>query len=236
MSTGQHRRTGRIATGAAVLLLVGGVTAVVLGLRPAVSPIGPPPGSAGIVAPADMPTGPSPSPAAPPSASPTHRPVAAPVVSLQRSIPTRIEIRAIGVDSSLMRLGLKKDGTIEVPPYDKDAPAGWYRGSPTPGQVGPSVILGHVDTFKAGPVVFYRLSEVEHGDTIAVHREDGSVVHFVVDRVVNVPKAGFPTLEVYGNTDRAELRLITCGGAWNPRTHDFDDNTVVFAHLVAPEQ
>lgn len=227
MSTEQHRRTGRLATGAAVLLLVGGVTTVVLGLQPA--PSGPPPGSAGIVAPAAIQetAPPSPSPTAP---APTRS--AAPPLLLARSIPTRIRIPAIGVDSSLMQLGLNKDGTLEVPPYDKDAPAAWYRGSPTPGELGPSVISGHVNTFKAGPVVFYRLSQTKQGDKVTVQRKDGSTARFVVDRVVNVPKANFPTLEVYGNTDRSELRLITCGGEWNPKTRDFTSNTIVFAHLV----
>jgi LPXTG-site transpeptidase (sortase) family protein len=155
-----------------------------------------------------------------------------PALVLPRSVPTRIEIPAIGVDSSLLQLGLKPDGTLDVPPFDKHAPAGWYRGSPTPGQLGPAVILGHVDTYRAGPVVFYRLAQLRQGNSVQVRREDGRVARFVVDRVENVPKADFPRLEVYGNTDRPELRLITCGGEWNPEVHDYTDNTVVFAHLV----
>jgi LPXTG-site transpeptidase (sortase) family protein len=237
MSTEQHRRTGRIMTGAAVLLLVGGVAAVVLGLQPAATPSGPPPGSTGITAPVAiapaMPARPTPSSPGP-AATATGAPPAPPLV-LARSVPTRIQIPAIGVDSSLMQLGLKQDGTLEVPPFDKHAPAGWYRGSPTPGELGPSVILGHVDTYKAGPVVFYRLSQVRAGNAVVVQRSDGRTARFVVDRVENVPKADFPRLEVYGNTDRPELRLITCGGEWNPRTHDYNDNTVVFAHLTAPK-
>ena len=223
-----------------MLLLVGGVTTVVLGLQPSVASSGPPPGSTGITAPVAVgPTPPAsadPTPTSPaPEAAPTAPPSPAAQLALARSLPTRIVIPSIGVDSSLMQLGLKKDGTLEVPPFDKNAPAGWYRGSPTPGQIGPSVILGHVDTFKAGPVVFYRLSRVRPGSTVLVHRKDGHTAHFVIDRVENVPKKDFPRLEVYGNTDRPELRLITCGGEWNPRTHDYNDNTVVFAHLVAPK-
>ena len=228
MSTEQHRCTGRLWSGAAVLLLVGGVGTVVLGLRPA-APSGPPPGSSGIAAPAAI--APS-APAAPSPAASLAAPRSTPPTVLPRSVPTRIVIPAIGVDSSLMQLGLKQDGTLEVPPFDKHAPAGWYRGSPTPGELGPSVILGHVDTYKAGPVVFYRLAQLHTGNTVQVHRKDGTVAAFVVDRVENVPKAGFPRLEVYGNTARAELRLITCGGEWNPKVHDYSENTVVFAHLV----
>ena len=152
---------------------------------------------------------------------------------MSRSVPTRIRIPAIGVDSRLMQLGLTSNGTLQVPPYDKNAPAGWYRGSPTPGQLGPAVILGHVDTYKAGPVVFYRLAQTRPGEKILVTRQDDTVAIFTVDRVANVPKNDFPRIEVYGNTDRPELRLITCGGDWNPNTHDYTDNTVVFAHLTA---
>jgi Sortase domain len=220
-----------------VLLLVGGVTAVVLGLRP-VAPSGPPPGSAGITAPAAEAAMVPPASAGPPPSAASAAPAGAPPspaapLALARSVPTRIEIPSIGVDSSLMQLGLKQDGTLEVPPFDKNAPAGWYRGSPTPGQLGPAVILGHVDTYKAGPVVFYRLSRVRPRSMVLVHRRDGRTARFVIDRVENVPKADFLRLEVYGNTDRPELRLITCGGEWNPRTHDYADNTVVFAHLLA---
>ncbi|BDZ45306.1 class F sortase [Naasia aerilata] len=143
-----------------------------------------------------------------------------------------MSIPSIGVDSALMELGLNRDGTIEVPPFDKDAPAGWYRGSPTPGELGPAVILGHVDTYQAGPVVFYRLGDVRPGDAVSVTREDGSVAAFQVDHVDSFPKATFPTLEVYGNTPDAELRLITCGGDWDPDAHDYAANIVVFAHLV----
>ena len=231
MSTEQHRHAGRIATGAAVLLLVGGATAVVLGLQPAGAASGPPPGSTGIAAPAARADA---TPSSPASAAPAQPPSSAAPLVLQRSVPTRIEIPSIGVDSALMQLGLTKSGTLQVPPFDKDAPAGWYRGSPTPGELGPAVILGHVDTYKAGPVVFYRLAQLRPGNRVLVHRADGTIAPFMVDRVENLPKARFPRLEVYGNTDRPELRLITCGGEWNPKVHDYSENTVVFAHLVAP--
>jgi hypothetical protein len=232
MTPSQHRRSGRLLTGAAVLLLVGGATTVAFALQPA--PAAPPPGSEGIIAPTAVAAPPRPTVPSTPRAvsTPTPSPTAA-ALTLARSEPTRLEIPAIGVDTRLMQLGLKSDRTIEVPPYDKNAPAGWYRGSPTPGQIGPSVILGHVDTFKAGPVVFYRLSQMKPGNTVTVHRKDGSAARFVVDRVINVPKADFPTLEVYGNTDRAELRLITCGGDFDRRTGHYVDNVVAFAHLVA---
>ncbi len=228
MSAGSRRRLGHLVTGAAALLLAGGATTLGIGIWSAQNP-GPPPGSSAIAAPA--PTS-APSVAAP-APSPTASPDRPAVIPMVRSVPTRIRIPAIGVDSSLMQLGLNSDGTLQVPPYDEHAPAGWYRGSPAPGQLGPSVILGHVDTFKAGPVVFYRLAQTRPGDTITISRRDGTTATFTTDRVENVPKAHFPRLEVYGDTARAELRLITCGGDWNPAEHDYSDNTVVFAHLTA---
>ncbi len=167
------------------------------------------------------------SPAASPASIPA--PVTGPV--LPPSKPTRIVIPAIDVDSNLMELGLNKDGTPEVPPFDKDSPAGWYRGSPTPGQLGPSIILGHVDTYKAGPVVFYRLGDVRPGDAVSVTRADNTVAVFTVDRVESFPKKGFPELEVYGNTDSAQLRLITCGGDFVD--HQYENDIVVFASLTS---
>lgn len=228
MSTSERRRRGRYVTAAAALALVGGASLIGAGLAGHPGPAAPP-GSSHIPAPAS--SAPTPAPSATPTAS---APAVAPVAVLPRSVPTRIVIPAIGVDSSLMQLGLNSDGTLQVPPYDKNAPAGWYRGSPTPGQLGPSVILGHVDTFKAGPVVFYRLAQVRPGNRVIIHRQDGRTATFVVDRVENIPKADFPTLKVYGNTDRPELRILTCGGEYNQAKHDYTDNTVVFAHLSNP--
>ncbi|HEY8318257.1 MAG TPA: class F sortase [Amnibacterium sp.] len=226
-----HRRLGQVLAGAAVLLGIGGAATVGIGLQGAQ---GAPSGSAGIATPtaSAAPTHSAAPQLAAPSTAPTPTPSATASPHLARSVPTRLRIPSIGVDTALMQLGLNKDGTLQVPPYDKHAPAGWYRGSPTPGQIGPSVIVGHVDTYKAGPTVFYRLAQVRAGATITVDRKDGTTAHFVVDRVENVPKDHFPQLEVYGNTDRAELRLITCGGDWDAAAHDYADNTVVFAHLV----
>jgi len=141
-----------------------------------------------------------------------------------------VQIPAIGVDSELMELGLKADGTMEVPP--EGFPAGWYTGAPTPGELGPAVIAGHVDW--AGPGVFYDLHRIQIGDEVTVTRADGSAPVFRVVRVEQYPKVGFPTDEVYGDIDRAGLRLITCGGVFNRATGHHDDNIVVFAELIDP--
>lgn len=129
-----------------------------------------------------------------------------------------------------MALGLDADGSMEVPPGG--FPAGWYTGGPTPGELGPAVIAGHVDL--KGPGVFYRLRTMKPGDRVTVTRADGSKPVFRVTRVAQFEKDQFPTQQVYGNISHAGLRLITCGGSFNTRTGHYEDNLVVFADLVAP--
>jgi hypothetical protein len=159
--------------------------------------------------------------------------VATPAVQaphLSRSVPVRVTIPAIGVDSKLMALGLNADGTMEVPPVG--FPAGWYTGAPTPGELGPAIIAGHIDWH--GPGVFYNLHNLKLDDQVSVTREDGSVAVFRVTRVEQFPKAQFPTALVYGDISFAGLRLITCGGLFNRKIGHYDDNIVAFAEFVAP--
>lgn len=152
---------------------------------------------------------------------------------LSRSQPTRLDIPSIGVTSDLLDLGLAADNSVEVPPLGKDSQAGWFHDSPTPGQIGPSVILGHVDSAKYGPGVFFKLGALKPGSTVNVTRSDKSVAVFRVDRVVSYSKNQFPTLEVYGNTANAALRLITCGGKFDFTSHHYLSNIVAYASLVS---
>ena len=178
------------------------------------------------VAPSPSPVTSSTSQPAPSSTSP--RVVKA--VRLARSLPVRLQIAAIGVDSTLMKLGLRADGSLEVPP--DGFPAGWYTGGPTPGELGPAIIAGHIDM--KGPGVFFRLREVRPGDRVTVTRADGSKPVFRVTRVAQFPKDRFPTELVFGNIDHAGLRVITCGGSFNNQTGHYEDDIVVFADLIAP--
>jgi Sortase domain len=164
--------------------------------------------------------------------TPTPSPVVVGAANLARSVPVRLQIAAIGVDSRLMDLGLKADGTMQVPP--SGFPAGWYTGMPTPGQLGPAIIVGHVDW--KGPGVFYNLHKLKPGELVAVTRTDGSKPVFRVTRVQQFPKDQFPTKAVYGPLDHAGLRLITCGGTFNTQTGHYEDNIVAFADLVSPPQ
>lgn len=142
--------------------------------------------------------------------------------------PLRVRIPRFGVDAALEQLDLNPDGTVEVPTVPTDA--GWYRWSAQPGDPGPAVILGHVDAPDIGAAVFYRLGSLRDGDRISVERADGTVVRFLVNAVVEFNKADFPTSAVYGPTTGPALRLITCGD-WDPATHSYLGNTVVFADL-----
>lgn len=164
----------------------------------------------------------APDPSSPSSAGGAVRP-------LGRSVPVRLLIPAIGVDTPVIRLGLAPDGTVEVPPVTEHDRAGWYRHSPTPGQTGPSVILGHVTVGRHGDGVFRELARLRRGERIEARLENGTTAEFAVDSVRTVAKADFPADEVYGNVNRPALRLITCGG---PRTgEEYRDNVIVFATL-----
>ncbi len=148
---------------------------------------------------------------------------------MAKSEPVRLRIPAIDVDSKLMDLGLKKNGTLETPPGA--FPAGWFTGAPTPGELGPAIIVGHVRYQTPG--VFARLTELRPDDQILVKREDGSTAKFRVTRLAHFEKSAFPTKKVYGNIDHAGLRLITCGGL-DADTNVFEENVVVFADLEQP--
>jgi hypothetical protein len=133
--------------------------------------------------------------------------------------------------TSLVPPGLNDDGTVQVPPVSTPMRAGWYDKAPTAGEVGPAVILGHVDGNKQ-PGIFFRLKDLAKGDDVLVTRQDGRHLEFVVDRVEQVAKDSFPTDEVYGDTTGPELRLITCGGVFDHTAHSYEDNIVVFAKLA----
>lgn len=153
---------------------------------------------------------------------------------LPRSAPVAITAPRIQVKAArLARYGLDSHGAIAIPPAAATTPAGWYTGSPTPGQVGPSVIVGHVDSAASGPSVFYHLSELRPGDLVEVTLADRTIAVFAVDSVETYVKAAFPTLQVYGNIDHAGLRLITCGGPFNAAKGHYEDNIVAYAHLVS---
>lgn len=217
--------------GLAVLLVVVGAGLLVVGLRDQKHPPQPPASAAGPIADTSAPpVSPAPSTSRAASTKPkatTRGPI------LPASTPVSVSVPSIGVSSALLQLGLNPDHTVQVPPLSRNSQAGWYDQSPTPGQLGPAIILGHVDSAEYGAGVFFKLGAVRPGDTVTVTRADHTVAVFRVDSVASYPKDTFPTFKVYGNTDHAALRLITCGGKFDLSSHNYLNNIVVYASLVS---
>jgi LPXTG-site transpeptidase (sortase) family protein len=208
------RRPAAALALAAGLVVIAGGTAGLLLTRHATPALRP---AAAGVATLPAPTGPIVAP--PQSAAP--EPVARPV---------SLTIPLIGVQTPLITLGLTAGGELQVP--SSTAVAGWYTGSPRPGAIGPSVIVGHIDSV-TGPGVFFRLSQLRRGDEVYVRRADGTLVEFRVTSVQTYLKDHFPTEAVYGAVPDPELRLITCGGAFDAATGHYLSNVVVYATEVS---
>jgi Sortase domain len=156
-------------------------------------------------------------------------------VPLRRSVPIYLAAPTIGVHTPVTQLGLNPDGTMAVPPLGRDAPAGWYRYLSTPGENGPAVIVGHVDSARDGPAVFFRLGALRPGDPVLVTRADGGTVTFRVTVVTEYSKTAFPTDTVYGPVGYPRLVLITCGGSFDRSRHGYSDSVVVFATVAPPD-
>ena len=172
-----------------------------------------------------------PSLAAPPAASapePTASPAASPP-AIPRTIPQRLVIPALGVNAAVVPEGTDSTGALKVPPLTAGNLAGWWDGGPAPGQDGPAVIAGHVDSAQAGPLVFWNLRLLKRGDVVTV---EPAGVTFRVTAVTQVAKTSFPTLMVYGPTAGPELRLVTCGGTFDPATGRYLSNLIVYAAEV----
>jgi LPXTG-site transpeptidase (sortase) family protein len=145
--------------------------------------------------------------------------------------PTGIEIPRIKAKSSLIRVGVNPDRTIQVPDVHRPEQAAWYTFSAKPGDRGPAVILGHVDGDHK-PGIFYHLDTLKPGDRVIIDRSDGSRLNYAVTRVHKADKDEFPSDEVYGNTPDSQLRLITCGGAWEGGQYGYADNIIVDARII----
>ena len=169
----------------------------------------------------------------PPASQPAGAPTTPAKPAVQSaSTPVSISAPTIGLSAKITDLGKEANGELQVPSGEPGSPAGWYRDSPAPGQPGSSIILGHVNT-TAGPVgLFYRLHEIQPGQQFATGMADGATKTFTVDKVDVYHKSSFPTVEVYRNADRPEVRLITCGG-FDKASNQYLDNTVVYAHLTS---
>ena len=150
----------------------------------------------------------------------------APLTTSATPVPVRLQVPAIGVDTALEGLGLLADGSLASPSTFPEA--GWSQAGVRPGDPGPAIVAGHIDSYQ-GPAVFYDLGKLRAGDTATVTRSDGSTVTFTVESSAQYAKSNFPTADVYGPTPTPELRLITCTGRFDRGARSYDDNLVVTA-------
>ena len=234
MQTQRAPRRGVTALMVAAVLVVGGGSAIGWAATHQQHAPQPSPGAAGSL-----------SPTAPQKAAPAERSsAAAPGKSgmhpigplLTRSTPTAVAIPAISVRAALQSLGRNPDGSLMVPqPGPLYNEPSWFTGSRTPGELGPAVILGHVDSAAEGPSVFFHLGALRPGDRIDITRSDHTVAVFAVNAVREYPKAQFPDAAIFGGTQDAALRLITCGGTFDQSKRSYLSNIVVFAHLIGSQ-
>ncbi len=240
MSTRLLGYRGRhLMTAVAAALLIAAIALLIIASRAQVHAAAPAAGAANPTAEGNLPAptvpgSPTPGPARPSGGAvgPTTPPVVGAV--LARSTPVALSVPAIGIkDARLVRYGTDSHGAIAIPPATGGVPAGWYTGSPTPGQLGPSVLVGHIDSAADGPSIFFRLGELKPGNTVQVTLADHTVATFRVDSLEKYPKNRFPTQRVYGNINHAGLRLITCAGQFDRTIGHYLDNVVVYAHLVS---
>lgn len=149
---------------------------------------------------------------------------------LARSRPTGLAVPAITIEAPVLGLGLDASGRLGTPPAEDPRIVGWYKDGPTPGETGTAIVVGHRDT-RTGPAIFLNLDSLTAGNTVRIARADGRVAVFTVDKVRTYTKEQFPDQEVYGSTGRPELRLLTCGGSFDPKK-GYESNIVVYAHLT----
>lgn len=211
---GGHFR--HLRQGVAALLVGAGAVVCVAGLRP------------------DGPGAPPQPPAAAASAPAPPSPTSAPVRTLPRSAPERIQIPEIDVRAPITGLGLDADGALEVPPLSRVHEAGWYEDGASPGENGPAVIVGHVDS-KTEPGVFYKLGALRPGQTFRILRADGTSPQFKIYNIERASKDDFPTDRVYGPTGRPEVRLITCGGSFDHGSGHYSQNVIAYASMLDPD-
>ncbi|WP_405820194.1 class F sortase [Streptomyces sp. NBC_00838] len=156
---------------------------------------------------------------------------------LEPADPRRVDVPSVGIGAPIVSRGLDVTGAVEPPPYEESGTVGWYEGGARPGATGTALLVGHVDT-RTEPAVFYDLSAARPGEKVRVTRSDGSVAEFTIDDVRVYSREKFDARKVYGphEPDRAELRLITCGGTFDRERRTYTANVVVSAYLTDVEE
>ena len=245
MGFGQHsarrRRHTVVVAACAALIVVGGGAVTWAATQQVESPPAPPAASSTTQEPPASSTAPEKDSAEASTSAPStagSKPAAGSSTSspevepLPASPPVAVRLPGIDVESPVHGLGLDEEGKLQVPSGKRYNEVAWYDGSPTPGEVGPAVLEGHVTGTGYAPSVFFELGDTRKGDRIEVDRADGSTATFEVTEVKSSPKDDFPRIDVYGATDGPELRVITCGGTFDKDAGRHLDNVIVFAKLV----
>ncbi|GAA4710176.1 LPXTG-site transpeptidase (sortase) family protein [Promicromonospora umidemergens] len=236
----RRRRHTVVVAVCAALIVVGGGAVTWAATQQVEAPPAPPAASsttqeessASSTAPQDAATQPSASAPSTPKAAAESSSPAPGVQPLSASPPVAVRIPGIDVESPIHGLGLDAEGKLQVPTGERYNEVAWYDGSPTPGEVGPAVLEGHVTGTGYAPSVFFELGDTRKGDLIEVDRADGTTATFEVTEVKSTPKDDFPRIDVYGATDGPELRVITCGGTFDKNAGRHLDNVIVFAKLI----
>ena len=140
-------------------------------------------------------------------------------------LPVRLTIPKLNIDTTILHLGLTKEGNMDVP--SDLVNTGWYKYGPRPGNVGSAVIAGHLEGVKEKGI-FIHLGNLVKGDTISVHDDTGATISFIV-REARLYNQDERPAEVFNNTNGSHLNLITCTGTWNNAQQRYSKRLVVFA-------
>ncbi|MEU9738656.1 class F sortase [Micromonospora chersina] len=143
--------------------------------------------------------------------------------------PVGLRIPPIGVTATVDPVGVnRRTDEFEVPPsVDR---VGWYRYGPgLEAGTGSVVIAGHVDSADQGRGAFFRLRELDRGDTLTVTGADGRERPYRVVAREEYAKTRIPLDRYFARDGSPRLTLITCGGPFDAKTRHYRDNIVVTA-------
>lgn len=146
--------------------------------------------------------------------------------------PVRIKIPKIAVDAVIEKVGLDATGAMDVPKLTINT--AWYKFGPKPGEVGSSVISGHLNWWNGAIGVFEQLNKLNSGDIITVQDGHGKIITFMVRESRSYGADADATDVFYSNDGKAHLNLITCSGTWVNSSQQYSNRLVVFADRIFP--
>ncbi|MFF0466302.1 class F sortase [Micromonospora zamorensis] len=143
--------------------------------------------------------------------------------------PVRLVIPGIDVTATVNAVGInERTNEFEVPPSVDQI--GWYRYGPgLETDAGSVVIAGHVDSAKQGKGAFFRLRELDQGDTLTATGRDGKERQYRVVAREEYDKTKIPLDRYFARDGKPRLTLITCGGPFDAKARKYRDNIVITA-------